>query len=305
MKMGLTTQFSIPQDPIWQHPPSLFFLGSCFSDEMAKRFSDHSINLLCNPLGTLFSPESMAKALEILSGKVAANWITDTHNQAICLDVSHKVNKTLDPTKLNHLQEQFQQFIQKSDTAFITLGTAFTYWHKESNQWVGNCHKLPSTDFEKKLLTVNQIKNCLERITHSVQAINPQMRIIFTVSPVKHLRDGIIENLRSKSNLLSAVHDFIEETTGVRYFPSFEIVQEELRDHQFYAADLAHPNEWAADYIFNRLIETYSDSNFEGYWSEAYKLHTMRQHRLMDQGEQEQWNAAIELQAKLLESKYH
>lgn len=147
----------------------------------------------------------------------------------------------------------------------ITLGTAWSYFHLENEKTVANCHKIPQKEFRKELQPVGEIEVSLNNIIVFLQEINPEITVIFTVSPVRHLKDGFIENQRSKAHLISAVHNILERNLGVKglYFPSYELMMDELRDYRFYAEDMLHPSPAAIDYIWKRFIETwFSEASF-------------------------------------------
>jgi hypothetical protein len=177
--------------------------------------------------------------------------------------------------------------LKQSQTICITLGSAWVYKHIASNDYVGNCHKIPQKEFTKELLSLDQIKQSLNEIHQSIRKVNTHCKIIFTISPVRHLRDGISENLLSKSMLVVALQEFLQLKNDTLYFPSFEIFQEELKDYRFYKDDLAHPNEWAVNYIFRRLVECFGTDNFQNYMEEAGKLSRLMNHLPKSENEEE------------------
>ena len=197
-------------------------------------------------------------------------------------------------------------YLIQSNTIFITLGSSWVYRHLETNEFVGNCQKIPQNQFEKTLLSVEQIIENLNQIETSIKSINSHCNIVFTVSPVRHLRDGISENLISKSHLIVALQAFLSEHKNCMYFPSYEIFNDELRDHRFFESDLAHPNEMAIDYIFNRLIETFGHESFRNYLTKAAALQQIMNHKLKttDPTQIENWHQSLELKKREFQKEY-
>jgi hypothetical protein len=143
--------------------------------------------------------------------------------------------------------------LQKVTHIVITLGTAWVYRHIETDRIVANCHKIPQKKFLKELLSVDDVTQSLDAILAMVKSVNPNVNVLLTVSPVRHLKDGFVENTRSKSHLLSGIHQIVDSRKKVYYFPSYEIVMDELRDYRFYKSDMVHPNQLAVDYIWNKF----------------------------------------------------
>jgi len=235
-------------------------MGSCFSTEMHSRALNLGIPSNSNPFGTIFSPTAIAESLVYIStseipplyefkGNFHCLLFANRFQSPSKSELSHQI--------LNILKETKSQ-IESASHVFITLGTATIYEHLEYPQWVGNCQKLPQNQFTKRQLTVSEIKTSLEKIKIAASEINSDAKLIFTVSPVRHLRDGLITNTVSKALLRAALHEFLQEPYNkAEYFPSYEIVSEELRDLKFYKQDQAHPSEEAIDIVFERLKETY------------------------------------------------
>ena len=274
------TEFPISHQPIWNSPHTMLFLGSCFSDEISQIFRNYFIPVTANPFGTIFSPMAIANTLNNLVNNNAISLAQHEENYHALLFEScfqNKDKKTLQ-NKIEVASNVLMNALKQSETICITLGSAWVYKHIASNEYVGNCHKIPQKEFAKELLSLDQIKQSLIQILKSIRQVNGQCKIIFTISPVRHLRDGISENLLSKSLLVVALQDFLQLNGDALYFPSFEIFQEELKDYRFYKDDLAHPNEWAIHYIFTRLIECYGTDNFRSYIEEASKLSMLMNH---------------------------
>jgi len=259
-----------------------FFIGSCFSVEISSRLEKMSLaselhlnqpntssvkllnqpefHVLANPFGTLFAPTAIAETLEIIAG-IQAPRLTPFNQNYHCLTFASKFqsqNEDALRREISNVTEKTLYFLQKTQKAIITLGTAWVYEFIPEKQLVGNCHRIPNPNFSKTLLTTQQVKDSLLRCTNALKALSPEIKIDFTISPVRHLRDGLIENSISKSILRVALHEFLTAHNEFGYFPAFEIFNEELRDKSFFKPDLAHPSDEAIDLIFEKWL------NFEG-----------------------------------------
>ncbi|HZI68907.1 MAG TPA: GSCFA domain-containing protein, partial [Hanamia sp.] len=170
-------------------------------------------------------------------------------------------------------------FLKNATYLFITFGTAFNYLLKNNLQNVANCHKAPGNSFIKNLLPVEEIRADLQSVITALEIFNPQLRIIFTVSPVKHIKDGIIENSRSKARLIEAAHVIAEEKQNAFYFPSYEIVTDVLRDYRFFKKDLVHPNEMATDFVFEKFSESFFDRETKNIINEIEKVTAAANHK--------------------------
>ena len=276
------TQFPIQESTIWTNPENLFFMGSCFSTNISERFNDHFIETLSNPFGTIFSPDALAQTFQHIQNQTLPTLIHyENSEHALLFDTSfqHSNKDTLE-IKIKQNLRAAHDYLDKSNTVFITLGSAWVYKHLESNELVGNCQKIPQNQFEKIILPIEHIVENLNQIHKSIRAISTQCNIVFTISPVRHLRDGISENVLSKSHLIVALQSFISQNSQCHYFPSYEIFNEELRDHRYFQPDLAHPNELAIEYIFKRLIEVYGDETFKEFMDKASALNQLMNHKL-------------------------
>ena len=240
-------------------------LGSCFAVNIAEKFQYFNFQNTVNPFGILFHPLSLEK---FIGFAVNRKQFTEDdiffHNERWhCFDAHSElssINKHDMLDKLNAAVSSANNQITQSTHIIITLGTAWVYSDIESGEMVANCHKLPQKQFHKKLLTVEAIGDSLMKIVAMLNNANPEIKIIFTISPVRHIKDGFVENQWSKANLISALHEFLSIPTikfKGHYFPSYEIMMDELRDYRFYAEDMLHPNSVAVDYIWKRFSETW------------------------------------------------
>lgn len=300
-KQGLLTRFDIPASPSIGINDPIFFIGSCFSENIGSRFSQLGFFTQINPFGILYNPVSIANAIEKIT--------TDNHYSESDLFYYNTNFLSLDHhgsfhhrsaasllTTINEGIQNSKNFLGNAHTAIITLGTSFVYILQSTEKIVANCHKIPGSEFRKILLSEGEIVESLEKCVLYLKKANPGIEIIFTISPVKHLRDGVLENATSKARLQSALASYLNtgRAIGCSYFPSYEIVTEELRDHRFYAEDLAHPSAWTTLYIFNRFANTKLNDRAKEFLEPALKYVRMKNHRIMTQNEDEiaKWEQA-------------
>lgn len=264
--MQLTTQINLTfgQTPI-DYSSKLVLLGSCFAQNMGDRFAYYQFKNSVNPFGIIFNPVSIQRLIEraVQDEKFTAQDLFYHHERWQCFELHSEMSQSNAPEMLGQINlvlEQFRQDLQKATHLVITLGTAWVYRHLKSRQIVANCHKVPQSDFKKELLSTDQIQQSLAEITSKIRNLNPDVHFIFTVSPVRHLKDGFVENQRSKAHLISALHDFLEADFKASYFPAYEIMMDELRDYRFYADDLLHPNALAIEYIWQKWTSAHISS---------------------------------------------
>jgi esterase/lipase len=239
-------------------------LGSCFAVNMAQKLDYFKFQNTCNPFGILFHSLAIEKLIGFaVSQKEFTEKDLFFHNECWhCFDVHSELsnsNKEELIVNLNEIIQSTHQQISESTHIIITLGTAWAYRNIETNEIVANCHKVPQKKFKKELLSIEEIKQSIENIIRLISSINPNTNFIFTVSPVRHIKNGFVENQVSKANLIAAIYQQLQtdhcKLTTV-YFPSYEIMMDELRDYRFYAEDMLHPNPVAIDYIWQRFSET-------------------------------------------------
>lgn len=245
----------------------ILLLGSCFSENIGKKLDYFKFQNTQNPLGILFHP----KAIETLLSKsineelYAEDSVFFNNEQWHCFDAHSTLSNTSKDKllfTLNSKLTNFKKEIEKASHIIITLGTAWVYRFLETNKIVANCHKVPQKQFKKELLSVENVYQSLENFSTLIKGINPKALLIFTVSPVRHLKDGFIENTQSKSHLISGIHKFLNQKSASInqnsfYFPSYEIMMDELREYRFYSEDMIHPNKTAVNYIWQRFISVW------------------------------------------------
>ena len=261
------------------------FFGSCFADNISSQFANRKFHTLANTFGTVYNPVSMARQVKaITSGKVFGE--EDVFQDARCDRLWHcfDAHSSLSASsreecieKLNAATTQAREFLQKADVVFITLGTAFVYFLKSTGNAVSNCHRQDPSLFERRMIPVEESARALESIVADLHRIRADIRIVFTVSPLRHMTDGAHENSLSKATLQLAINK-----TGAEYFPSYEVVIDELRDYRFYADDMVHLSKTAEDYIFERMVETYCDERTRGDIAAIEKFLKSANHRIVD-----------------------
>jgi hypothetical protein len=244
------------------HSQRLFLTGSCFSDHIGSLLRDYKFKVLTNPSGSLFNPLSIYAGLISLmeQGPVNGNLILERdglffsylHHSSVHAHDKEELMKQI--TASNALAAAF---LQEADHLILTFGTAFFYHHRQLNTVVANCHKQPQQLFEKKMAGPELIVEHSSRLIEKLQQFNPKLKIIFTVSPVKYLKDGLVENTLSKAALHLAIHQLIKAHRNCFYFPAYELVNDDLRDYRFYKKDLAHPNEQAIDYVWQKFSDCF------------------------------------------------
>ena len=268
--MNFTTKIPISKyNPAIDYNSKIVSLGSCFAENMAEKFEHFKFQNVVNPFGIIFNPVSIERIMERI---VNQEWFTEKdifyHNDLWhCFEIHSQLShpdKDIFLKNLNTILKKSRNQIIESSHCIITYGTSWVYRHINTNQIVANCHKVSQNQFDKEILSVEIIQKSVENTISLSQKINPNGHFIFTISPVRHIKDGFIENQRSKAHLITAIHKIINHQLSVfNYFPSYEIMMDELRDYRFYTQDMLHPNQTAIDYIWNCFVENYiSDKEF-------------------------------------------
>ncbi len=232
----------------------ILLFGSCFVEHIGDKLEENKFQTWTNPYGIIFHPLAIEKALhDLINQRVYTQkdlifdqnlWHSPHHHS----DFSNPDWKIV-LEKINQNIEKSAVFLKKTSHLVLTLGTAWVYHHIESDQLVANCHKIPQKHFIKRILSVDEISKSLNKIVSLLKEINSNIQIIYTVSPVRHLKDGMQNNTRSKAHLLTAIHQVVDHQTTF-YFPSYDILIDDLRDYRFYASDMLHPNETSINYVW-------------------------------------------------------
>ncbi len=264
--MKLQTQIPLKkQERQIDYSSKLLLLGSCFAENMGSKFNYFKFQTMQNPFGILFHPKAIETLVfrSIDEKEYTENDVFSHNDQWHCYDAHSKlsdVSKERLLQKLNAGAKTTKKQILEATHVFITLGTAWVYDLAESGKTVANCHKVTQNHFNKKLLSIDDITKSLRMMIDVIQSVNKDVSIVFTVSPVRHIKDGFVENTQSKSHLIGAIHSVLSseaESKGCSYFPSYEIMLDELRDYRFYKPDMLHPNETAVDYIWEKFKQVW------------------------------------------------
>jgi hypothetical protein len=265
--MSFRTIFDISQNGVKiDYNSNIFLLGSCFSQNIGDKFSYYKFNTIANPFGVLYNPVSISNSIKILLDKREFSSTDLFNHNGLWSSFSHHSSfsdtdrsKVLD--SINKQVVEASLFLQKTNLLIITFGTSWVYEYKDSGKVVSNCHKIPSNKFNRYKLTVNKIVEQYVEILNLLKRQNPDINILFTVSPIRHIKDGMEQNQLSKSTLIVAIHELVNMFDNVSYFPSYEIVMDDLRDYRFYNSDMIHPSQTAIDYIWERFRDVNIDSS--------------------------------------------
>lgn len=253
----------IPDKAPWQlsHADRLLSVGSCFSENIGKKFKDYKFQININPFGQQYNPYSIAKALQRLLNPVPYTETDLVHHDELYHSFDHHGSysrstaaETLEVINSNLLQAAND--LQKANVLFLTFGTSHVFELKEGGRVVSNCHKLSGNYFTKRLMEPAEIVGVLNQALQPLLAVNPGIKIILTISPVRYFAFGHHENTVSKAHLFAAIHTLQQQHPGWYYFPAYELVMDDLRDYRFFAEDMLHPNYQATDYVWEKLRDT-------------------------------------------------
>ena len=265
------------------HSHQLFLAGSCFTEQIGSKLAAHKFRIIDNPNGILFNPVSISKSIVsyienkryteqdlFFQNELWGSWEHHTRFSSI--------NKDDCLQKINESQAAAHDFLKNADWILLTLGSAFIY-ELENKRVVANCHKVPTDKFNKRLLSSEEVVAILDNLIHRLKHFNPTLKIIFTISPVRHLRDGFVENNRSKATLINAVHQLVDKFQGLFYFPAYELIMDDLRDYRFFAEDMVHPNYAATNYVWEKFVATCIDEPSQLLMKEINSINAARSHK--------------------------
>lgn len=285
--MNFRTKIEVP---FYAHPidynSKIVSLGSCFAQNMGDKFEYFKLQCTTNPFGIIFNPISIEK---LIKRAVEDDFYTEEdiffYNERwqsfeVHSELSHS-DKQEFLNILNRALSQTKTKLLDASHLILTYGTAWVYRHLDKGCIVANCHKLPQKQFIKELLSIEKMTQSLANTMANIQKINPKCRLIFTISPVRHLKDGFIENQRSKAHLIAAVQERLSHQQNQLgcYFPSYEIMMDELRDYRFYAEDMLHPNQLAIDYIWSSFKDSFIAPTACGTMDEVENIQKALRHR--------------------------
>ncbi len=268
----------------------LFLMGSCFTENIGEKLRKHKFQILENPHGILFNPVSVVNAItDYISNKKYTTsdlfqlneaWHSWNHHSRFSgLTAEDSITKINQSISIAHL------YLKESDFLIITIGSAWLYTLTENapnaqlHAVASNNHKAPSEWFQKRLMTAAEIVSIFDELIRKLNSFNPKLQILLTISPVRHLREGLVENNRSKAVLIQAVHQLVEINVHVNYFPAYELVIDDLRDYRFYAEDLVHPNYQATQYVWEKLVESCMNETTKTVMKEIAEINLAFQHK--------------------------
>ncbi len=287
----------------------IFSIGSCFATEMHDQFSQGQIQSFNNPFGTLFNPYSVYRAIQQVydareyqeQDLILANdsYISLDHHSSFDSRYAHKAL-----TKINENIEAANQFLQNTSFVLITLGTSYIYEFLPKQQLAANCHKIPQKFFKKRFLSHQEITESLRRsITILRDICKENVQILFTVSPVRHTKDGMVENMLSKSKLITAIHEVIAASSDCQYLPVYEILMDDLRDYRFYKDDMIHPSSQAVQYIWEKFGNAYLADAAKVFINENNKITAALNHKTADEKNPKYQEFRDKLNERILEQQ--
>ncbi len=251
-----------PEEVKIDHNTGILLIGSCFADNIGTRLKSLKFRVNHNPFGVLYNPVSVQTDLEILTDRrlftesdlyrFNNRWISFNHYTLFA-----DIDKTACLQKINDSIISASELLAEAGFLFVTFGTSWVYEFLKTGQVVANCHKIPAGEFRRFLLSTEDIVESWDVLMAKLRAFNPALKIIFTVSPIRHWKDGATGNQISKSILFVAIHQLVSRHQNAGYFPAYEIFMDELRDYRFYDKNMIHPSEAGLDYVWKRFTGTY------------------------------------------------
>ncbi len=290
------------------------FMGSCFTENIGNRMADLKFDTDINPFGILYNPVSVSNGLRFLLQKkefIVADlieadglWHSFYHHGRFSFADINEILETI-----NNRIKSSSAFLEKAGFLFITFGTAWVYRYKKTGQFVSNCHKIPANEFDRVRLSVNEIVSDFTDLLNGIRKKNNSLKVIFTVSPIRHWKDGAVENQRSKAVLLLAIDEIIKraEADFCAYFPAYEIVMDELRDYRFYADDMIHISDFAVDHIWEKFQTSLIDNESQLITTQVQKVIKAVNHKPLHKNTPEYLNFLKQMagETSLLESRYN
>ncbi|QSW90374.1 GSCFA domain-containing protein [Flavobacterium endoglycinae] len=283
-------------------------IGSCFAENMAEKFDYFKFQNETNPFGIIFNPVSIEKLFrrvckqDFFGEKDVFFHNERWHSFEVHSDLSNSDRQELLET-LNKAVTETHKQLKEATHVIITLGTSWIYRSTESDEVVANCHKVPQKQFSKELLSTEVIQKSIQNTIELIKGLNPNINFIFTISPVRHIKDGFIENQLSKSHLLTSLHDVLKTHNSQlithNYFPSYEIMMDELRDYRFYNEDMLHPNQIAIDYIWKLFSENYISEDSFSVMKEVDEIQKSLRHRSFNPESEQHQKFLAKLQQKI------
>ncbi len=286
--MAIRFSIKLPIEPfkIIKENSTIFMIGSCFAEHIGNKLNNVGYKTIVNPFGILFNPISISNSIaSIITNKQFATtdliqiqdgrYVSLSHHGSCSGLIAETVKDDINSSIIKAHHD-----LKYSDTLIITLGSAWVYTYLKTETIVANCHKIPNKEFSKRLLDVAEIVDSLNKAILLIKGLNPKLNIIFSISPVKHLRDGVVENQQSKAALILAIAELIKQReANLFYFPAYEIVTDELRDYRFFENDHAHPNQLAIEYVWERFLTSCFDAKAIEKVNEAEQISKALNHK--------------------------
>jgi len=283
MDFQLPISISPLPEPIG-YADKIMLTGSCFTEHIGNALRDWKFDVLQNPNGILFDPASVASSLvAYMDGRPYGEgdlvyfnelWQSWQHHSQF----SH-VDKQEALRGMNDLLARAHAFLKEAKWLIITLGSSFSYRLVQDGMPVANCHRAPGQVFRKHMMTIEETNTALDNCLYRLFQFNPSLQVIFTVSPVRHIRDGVVENNRSKARLIEVVHHLVNKFSRLWYFPAYELVIDVLRDYRFYDIDMVHPNYPATQFVLENFTRNYIDKEAQAVLEEVKKIVIARRHK--------------------------
>ncbi len=305
--MELRTTFNInPSEIKITYDDQVMFIGSCFATSIGSQFETGHLPVMINPSGTVYNPVSVCNTLDTINDGKEYTEEDLYNNNGTWLSFNHYTDFSSDDPKkilknINDRSREARKFMSGARFLFITFGTSRVYKWKASGKIVSNCHKLPAARFTHELLTVEDIVNMWASQLERLQSLFPRLKVVFTISPVRHWKDGPHGNQVSKSILFLAVEKLLKHSSGPDYFPAYELVMDDLRDYRFYDNDMLHPSEAAVEYIWDAFSDCYLDGDTIDLWKEVARITRAVSHRIRS-GSQESIKIFAEAILKKIDS---
>jgi hypothetical protein len=283
--MDLRTTLSIDPSPDKiTYGDKVMLIGSCFATSIGYQMEKGKLESMINPSGTVYNPASVSATIDIITTSREFKQDDLIYHDGMWHSFFHYTDFSSDDParaleKINKRTVEAATFLKSASYLFITFGTARIYRWKKTGLIVSNCHKIPSADFTRELLPVDVIIDLWTKQLDRLKALHPSLKVIFTISPVRHLKDGAHGNQVSKSILFLAIEELLKHPSGPGYFPAYELVMDDLRDYRFYDEDMIHPSAAAINYIWEAFARCYFDSSASKIWNEAVKITSAFTHK--------------------------
>ncbi|MBW2936747.1 GSCFA domain-containing protein [Aureisphaera sp. CAU 1614] len=283
--MNLQTQIPLsPKEPQINYQSKVVLMGSCFTENIGGKLDYFQFQNIQNPFGVIFNPVSIEKLIfrALHDDFYTENDVFQHKGLWHCYEVHSSLSMVDKSEFLNSINLQlshFKTYLLEASHIIFTLGSAWVYLHNNTSEIVANCQKVPQKEFSKEILSMEMISKSLQNCISEINEVNPKVTFIFTVSPVRHIKDGFAENTLSKSHLLSAVHPSISTIENAHYFPSYELMMDELRDYRFYKEDMLHPNDTAIQYIWEKFNRVWISAETTHLQNEIAAIHKGLQHK--------------------------